>query len=137
MAHSIPPKLETSSPERVRRTEIIRPADDRKLFPQREAQRRLQQKERRWAPLAYAVFLVATLSIFLLAYTTYAFSKYRGEILPGVYVDQTPLGGLTATQAKTLIANRLVIKYNNPVILQYNALQWQPKAQQLGLKDRS
>ncbi len=133
MAHSIPPRLETTSPERVRRTEIIRPADDRKLFPQREAQQRLRQKERRWAPLAYAVFLVAILSIFLLAYTTYAFSKYRGEILPGVYVDRTPVGGLTATQAKTLIANRLVVKYNNPVTLQYNALQWQPKAQQLGL----
>ncbi len=133
MAHSIPPKLETTSPERVRRTEIIRPADDRKLFPQREAQQRLRQKERRWAPLAYAVFLVAILSIFLLAYTTYAFSKYRGEILPGVYVDRTPVGGLTATQAKTLIANRLVVKYNNPVTLQYNALRWQPKAQQLGL----
>jgi len=133
MAHSIPPKLETTSPERVRRTEIIRPADNRKLFPQREAQQRLRQKERRWAPLAYAVFLVAILSIFLLAYTTYAFSKYRGEILPGVYVDRTPVGGLTATQAKTLIANRLVVKYNNPVTLQYNALQWQPKAKQLGL----
>jgi len=134
MAHSIPPKLEASSPERVRRTEIIRPADQRKMFPQREAQQRLRQKERRWAPLAYAVFLVAVLSIFLLAYTTYAFSKYRGEILPGVYVDRAPLGGLTAIQAKTLISNRLNVKYNNPVTLQYNALQWQPKGQQLGLK---
>ena len=91
MGRSVREPLHAYIPERVRREELIRPADRRRYFPKREAQRRLQQKESPWTPIAYAVFLVAVLIIFGFSYTTYAFSKYRGEILPGTHVDQIDL----------------------------------------------
>jgi len=93
-------------PVRVRREELIRPADERRAFTTREAQRRLEQKERpHWALIAYGVFFAAVLAIFCVAYTTYAFSAYRGEVLPGVRVDQLPLSGLTEGQATRLLDN--------------------------------
>src|SRR5579871_2562679 len=90
----------------ARREELIRPERVRRDFPKREAQRRLQKKESRWAPIAYGVFAGAILVIFCIAYIAYAFSEYRGEILPGVKVDGVSLAGLTTTQAARVINNR-------------------------------
>ncbi len=123
------------SPVRVRRPELIRPADDRRAFTTREAQRRLEQKERpHWALIAYAVFLIAVLLIFSIAYATYAFSRYRGEILPGVHVDQLSLSGLTENQAKNLLDGAALTVYNNPVRLVHGTQAWSPRAEYIGYK---
>jgi len=105
-------------PVRVRRQELIRPAARRRDFTSREAQRFLQQKERpRWALIAYAVFAAAILAILGIAYTTYAFSLYRGVILPGVRVDSTSLAGMSESQARKVLDNRLAAMYWKPVHL--------------------
>src|SRR5581483_5630478 len=103
MAESIRP--EPRPPQtRIRRAELVRQVAQRRAFPTREAQRILYRKERMpWAPIAYAVFLVVTLLILSTAYATYAFSRYRDQTLPGVYVSDTPLGLRTEAQARTII----------------------------------
>ena len=120
--------------ERQRREEIIRAGTRHRDFPRREAQRRLQQKEARWAPIAYAIFLVAVALIFFVTYTTYAFSKYRGVILPAVYVDKTPLSGLTSAQAYKRIDSRLAAIYGVPLRLRFGSHSWDPTRQQIGLQ---
>lgn len=121
-------------PARVRPEHLIRPGDRRREFATREAQRRLQQIERpRWALVAYAVFLLAIALIGGVTYTTYAFSKYRGEILPGVYVDHRSLAGLTESQAERLLTNQLESAYFSPVTLTYaDPIVWRPKSPELG-----
>ena len=120
--------------ERQRREEIIRAGTRHREFPRREAQRRLQQKEARWAPIAYGVFLVAVALIFSVTYTTYAFSKYRGVILPAVYVDKTPVSGLTSAQAFRRIDLRLAAIYGVPLRLQFASHSWDPTRKQIGLQ---
>ena len=62
----------------------------------------------RWVTvLAYGFILVATLTIATIGYSTYAFSRYQGLILPGVYVDTVPIGGNTPLQAVNIINDRL------------------------------
>ncbi|MGH2443053.1 MAG: VanW family protein [Chloroflexota bacterium] len=122
-------------PERVRRPELIRAAAGRRReFPKREAQTWLQRKETRWAPIAYGVFALALIIIGFFAYSSYAFSKYRGEILPGVQVDNMQLGGLTEAQAVVKITNRLASIGQVPVRLTYSGFSpWKPSADQIGL----
>ncbi|GAC1443052.1 MAG: VanW family protein [Chloroflexota bacterium] len=135
MAQPARQPLHANVPERVRREELIRPADRRRDFPKREAQRRLQQKETQWAPIAYAVFLAAILLIAGFAYTTYAFSRYRGEILPGTHVDQVQLGGLTDKQAYRALLAPTLATHLVPVQLTYpNFRPWQPTYDDLGLQ---
>lgn len=134
MAGSARDPSQATSPERVRRIELIRSTTRRKDFPKREAQRRLQQKEARWAPFAYAVFLVAVALIFAVTYATYAFSKYRGVILPAVYVDKTSLSGLSTSQAFKKIDLELAAIYGVPLRLQYQRHSWDPTRQQIGLQ---
>lgn len=117
-----------------RRENLIRGPEQRRSFPVREAQRYLRQKERTFAPLAYAVFLVAALVIFSTAYTTYAFSKYRGVILPGVYVDRVNLSGLTATQAERAIYHQLTAIYYRPLHIEFGSNAWDPKNSDIGLR---
>lgn len=112
--HTVPPY----DPAHARRQELIRPTERRRDFTSREAQRRLQQKERpHWALIAYAVFAAAVLLIFGVTYTTYAFSLYRGAILPGVQVDRTSLSGLSESQARKVLDNKLAAMYWKPVHL--------------------
>src|SRR5947209_14962596 len=126
MARSVREPSPAASPERVRREELIRTATRRRDFPRREAQRRLQQKEARWAPIAYGIFLAAVALIFSVTYTTYAFSKYRGVILPSVYVDQTSISGLTPSQAYKLIDVKLAAIYGVPLRLKLPRYHWDP-----------
>lgn len=123
-------------PVRSRREELIRPVVQRRVFSTREAQRVLQRKERRWAPIAYAVILAALLVIFATTYTTYAFSKYRGVILPGVRVDAQSLAGMTPAQATNVITNRLAAIYGVPIILTYGPQRWSPSKKDIGLQYR-
>jgi vancomycin resistance protein YoaR len=120
----------------MRREELIRPTRARRKFPKREAQRRLQQKESKWAPIAYGVFVGAILVIFCVAYVTYAFSKYRGEILPGVQLDNVSLSGLTVNQAARLIDNQEAAIGRSPVRLEYGPdsglYAWVPTQAQIG-----
>lgn len=135
MAESIRP--DGSNPStRTRRKELIRPVVQRRVFSTREAQRVLQQKERRWAPIAYGIVLAALLVIFGTTYTTYAFSKYRGVILPGVRVDNTSLAGMTPTQADIKITNRLAAIYGVPIILTHGTQRWSPSKRDIGLAYR-
>jgi vancomycin resistance protein YoaR len=134
MAHQLEHESRhTAEPSRVRRPDLIRSPDQRRAFPVREAQRLLQQKERHWAPLAYGVIIAAMLLIFATAYTSYAFSRYRGEILPSVYVDNTSLGGLTASQATTLLTRKTGAAFFLPVRLVYGKLHWEPGRADIGL----
>lgn len=113
---------------------MIRPARRPREFQDREAQRRLRQKENRWAPAAYAVAALAAFVIFFVAYTSYAFSKYHNEILPGVQVDQVHLAGLTQGQAKTVLTNQLAAIHLVPVRLTYPGhAAWKPTAGEIGL----
>ncbi len=120
-------------PERERSPELVRPADRRREFSGREAHRHLERKETPWAPIAYGVFFVAIAIILFLAYSSYAFSKYRGEILPGVQVDGLNLGGLTTTQASNAILFRLSAIQHVPVQLVYGRFSWKPKQSEIGL----
>jgi vancomycin resistance protein YoaR len=133
MAESIRP----GPPEpnaRTRREELVRPRERRREFTTREAQRLLLSKERMpWWPIAYAVFLVAALLIVGVAYTTYAFSKYRDEILPGVYVDRTSLALMSQTQARLAITEQLASIYGVPITLTHGALHWHPRKSDIGL----
>src|SRR5438105_2104417 len=122
-------------PIHIRREEIIRPADRRRDFPERVAQRYFQSKERpRWHLVAYGVFLAAVLIISGIAYTTYAFSKYRGEILPGVSVDGVALGELSTSQATNLITNIQFSYGTVPIRLAYGSHIWTPTTAQIGLQ---
>jgi vancomycin resistance protein YoaR len=134
MAHSVREPSKSASPERVRREELIRTATRRRDFPRREAQRLLQRKESRWAPIAYGVFLVAVALIFSVTYTTYAFSKYRGVILPAVYVDKTSLSGMSSSQAYKVIDAKLAAIYGVPLRLQFENHSWDPTRQEIGLQ---
>src|SRR5579872_6194070 len=111
MVQSTRPSAPHRQVERARREEFVRPVRQRHEFSSREAARALHLKERRWAPIAYAVFAVAILVIFFTTYTAYAFSEYRGVILPGVYVDNTSLAGLTESQARDVVTARLAAIY--------------------------
>lgn len=133
MARSVQQPPERRSASRLRYPQLVRPGAWKPTSHEREAQRYLRRKESRWAPIAYAVFLLAIAGIFSIAYTTYVFSKYRGEVLPGVYVDRTPLGGLTERQARTLCESKAAASYFKPVRLTYNALSWNPRPQDIGL----
>lgn len=134
MARSVRDPSQATSPERVRRAELIRTATRRRDFPRREAQRRLQQKEARWAPIAYGVFLIAVALIFAVTYTTFAFSKYRGVILPGVLVDKTSLSGLSSSQAYRRIDAKLAALYGVPLQLRFGRHTWDPKRNEIGLQ---
>ena len=68
--------------------------------------------------LPMACFFVAVALIFSVTYTTYAFSKYRGVILPAVYVDKTSLSGMSSSQAYKLIDAKLAAIYGVPLRLQ-------------------
>jgi vancomycin resistance protein YoaR len=134
MARSVRESSQFASPERVRREELIRTATRRRDFPRREAQRRLQQKEARWAPIAYGIFLAAVALIFSVTYTAFAFSKYRGVILPAVFVDKTSLSGMTSSQAYKQIDAKLAAIYGVPLRLQFQNHTWDPTRQQIGLQ---
>jgi vancomycin resistance protein YoaR len=119
--------------DHVRRPEITRDRPPRREFRQREAKRHLEHKETPWAPIAYGVFFAAVLVIGIFAYTSYAFSKYRGEILPGTYVDRLNLSGMTEKQAESALTNQLAAIHQVPVQLAYHGFVFRPTAQELGL----
>jgi vancomycin resistance protein YoaR len=122
-------------PTHVRREELVRPAVRRREFSDRVAQRYLRTKERpRWQLIAYAVLLFAVLIIGSIAYTTYAFSKYRGVIVPGVYVASVSLSGLTPVQATHEIENIQGALGTGPVELVYGPYHWDPQASEIGLQ---
>jgi vancomycin resistance protein YoaR len=137
MAHSFREPAESYIPDHVRNVDLIRPARQPHVFREREAQRRLHEKERHWAPVAYGVFAAAMLVIFCVAYGTYAFSKYRGVILPGVYVDQLNVSGMTATQADNAVQLQLASIHLVPVILTYGTFTgggaFRPTAAEIGV----
>ncbi len=133
MGRSVREPLSSLVPERERSQELIRPDERRRQFSGREAHQHLQRKETRWAPIAYGVFLLAIAGILFLAYSSYVFSKYRGEILPGVQVDGLKLGGLTEKQATNAILFQLASIQHVPVQLTYGRLSWKPKQAEIGL----
>jgi vancomycin resistance protein YoaR len=133
MARTIHEPPEGRPTSRFRYPELVRPDERRHTFHEREAQRYLRRKESRWAPIAYAIFLAALLSILSVAYTSYAFSKYRGEVLPGVYVDHVPLSGLSQHQAALVCTDHSSSNFFHPLRLTYNALSWVPKPNLIGL----
>lgn len=125
--------VQSGAGQHARRDDLIRAPEGRRQFPVREAQRHLQQKERRWAPLVYAAFLIGAFAIFCSAYTSYAFSKYRNEILPGVRVDNVDLSGMTSQQARRALYTELGAMYYRPVRLVYKAWTWQPTNKEIGV----
>jgi vancomycin resistance protein YoaR len=136
MLHSVKEAPRRPISEHKRRIELIRPARTRRQFPKRQAKRHLQKKETRWAPIAYSVFAGAILIILGIAYSTYAFSKYRDEVLPGVQVDNVSLSGLTKSQAAKLIDYQEAAIGRSPVRLVYGvwsgAYAWVPTQAQIG-----
>ncbi|HZU14931.1 MAG TPA: peptidoglycan binding domain-containing protein [Chloroflexota bacterium] len=80
------------------------------------------------------MFLLATLLIFSTSYTTYAFSKYRGVILPGVYVDHLDLSGMTSSQAENAIYRQLTAIYYRPLHIVFGTNSWDPKNTDIGLR---
>ncbi len=133
MAQSVRDTVQSGAGVHARRDDIIRAPEKRRYFPVREAQRHLQDKERRWAPLVYAAFLLAAAAIFCGAYTSYAFSKYRNEILPGVQVDTVHLSGMTSQQATRALYSQLGAMYYKPVRLVYRAWVWEPRKEDIGV----
>lgn len=133
MAQTVRDAVQPSAGQHARRDDIIRAPEERRYFPVREAQRHLQYKERRWAPFLYVAFLVAIGAIFCGAYTSYAFSKYRSEILPGVHVDTVDLSGMSSQQATIAIYSQLQAMYYKPVKLVYKHWTWQPRKEEIGI----
>lgn len=130
--------LHTRPPEHPRREELARQSRRPEInFQQREAKRWLEDKEHAWAPVAYAVFAIALVLIFATAYTSYAFSKYRGELLPGVHVDELAVGGMTPGQATIVIGRQLQAVHRVPFHFVYSGSQsalHDPKPADIGLK---
>ena len=87
-----------------------------------------------WAVLVYALVLIAALGISGVAYTTYAFSKYQGLILPGVYVDTVSLGNEPKSIAGEQVVYRLSFLKGVPLVLTFGQHKWQPSQRQLGLE---
>src|SRR5947209_3904149 len=130
MANEVRPPGEA---QRVRREELVRAAPGTRDFKSREAQRYLQHRERpRWALIAYLVVLVAVALIGSVTYTTYAFSRYRGEILPGVSIDNVYVGEMTSTQALNVVENQLQGVYRKPIVLTFGRRVWKPSSQEIG-----
>jgi vancomycin resistance protein YoaR len=126
--------MRSTTPSRVRREELVRPEVRRRDFPARVAQRYLQDKERpRWHLIAYITMILALIAIMAVAYTAYAFSRYRGEILPGVAVAGLPLGGLTQSEATNLIYAKQTSFGTVPVQLVYAGRIWDPRPNDIGL----
>lgn len=87
-----------------------------------------------WAVLVYALVLISALGIASVAYTTYAFSKYQGLILPGVYVDTVSLGSEPKSVAGEQVVYRLSVLKGVPLVLTFGQQKWQPTQRQLGLE---
>lgn len=139
MARTAREPAQPSSTEHVRRVELARPAHRQWDFSERQAKRWLEKKERpRWAPIAYGVFFAALLTIFCISYTTYAFSEYRGQILPGVSVDNMSLAGLSHNQAVKLLETRLDAIHAVHFQLFYRGRSrtqvWNPSPDDLGVR---
>ncbi len=86
-----------------------------------------------WAVAIYGLVFVAVLSIASVAYTTYAFSKYQGLILPGVYVDTLSIGNQTESAAGSMIFDQLQAVNQVPITLTFGQRTWHPTQRQLGL----
>ena len=87
----------------------------------------------RWAVLIYVLALAALMGIAGVTYTTYAFSKYQGLILPGVYIDTLNLGNQTKAVAGEMVFNRLAGVNQVPIVLVFGQRKWHPTTRQLGL----
>lgn len=137
MAGNVRGTPRSEGPVRVRREELIRPDEQRRDFPSRVAQRHLERREGpRWALFAYGIVLTALLIIGGVTYTTYAFSKYRGVVLPGVYVERTYIGEMTPNQAEFALLQQLSPVFKKgPVKLVYRGqtpLIWSPTMTDIG-----
>jgi vancomycin resistance protein YoaR len=136
MAHNVKGALPGHLLRHSRREDLIRPSGIRRQFPKRRAKSHLQKKETKWAPVAYGIFAGALVIIFCVTYSVYAFSKYRGEILPGVQVDNVSVSGLTVSQAARLIESQEAAIGRSPVRLVYGPYSglsaWVPTQSQIG-----
>lgn len=102
----------------------------------REAQMQLRVKESwNWRPWAYGIFVVAALIIFAVTYTTYAFSKYRGEVLPGTHIAQLDVSEMTPSQATVAVQASLTKMAYVPIVLRYPGFpDWHPNKAAMGLQ---
>jgi vancomycin resistance protein YoaR len=101
--------------------------------PAQPWKRRLRSR-RLWVHLiAYVFILIALLAIGVIAYGSYAFSRYSGVILPGVHVDNVALGGMSQDQARTVLLARVNAMKGVPVVFEYGRRQWHPSPNSLGL----
>src|SRR5579875_1980329 len=128
---SEPPEI-----SRARRVQVVQAVRNRPQFRSRQAQAVLRQRERHWAPIAYGVFFLVLIVIGAVAYTTYAFSRYRGVILPGVRVDNVALGNLPPNKAEQHIIKALDAIYFVPIALDDGKQVWKPNRTEIGLRYR-
>jgi vancomycin resistance protein YoaR len=100
----------------------VRPTPGARLF-----------RRSRWAVLVYALVFTAFIGIAGVTYTTYAFSKYQGLILPGVYIDTLPLGNQTKSIAGLMVFDQLKNMNQVPIVLTFGQRKWHPTTRRLGL----
>lgn len=116
---------------------VARPLQPRAAPPRaderREAPRRQTFRRRRWTLFTYAFIVAAALGVASVTYTSYAFSRYQGLVLPGVYVDNLPLGNDTWLQAQSAILQRLTAINNIPVALAFDGHVFRPSLRSLRL----
>lgn len=129
------PRRAANSGVRVRK---IEPALERHLPPEAGTARTTPVfgyfRRHRVTILSYAFIVVASVAIAGISYTTYAFSRYQGVILSGVYVDSVPLGDQTILQAQATILQRLAAIHGIPVEFTYRGRVWKPTVADLKLQ---
>ncbi|GEM_PF-2774396 len=83
--------------------------------------------------ISYAFILIAAAVIFGVSYTTYAFSRYQGVVLPGVYVSNLPLGSDSWTEAQYAVLTRLAAMHEVPFVFTWDGHRYKATARQLNI----
>lgn len=118
-------------------TRVLEPPAERALPAEAGAARArpsLGLFRRHWMNLlSYLFIIVAFVIIGGVGYTTYAFSRYQGLILPGVYVGSLHLGDMTLSQGEGLLVQRIASLNNVPFEFRYGRRTWKPSQKDIGL----
>ena len=78
------------------------------------------------------IIILILLALFLSFFITFNLA-YAGKIYPGIKITGIELNGLTAREAKTLIAREIDWWNKNKIILEYEDKKWEINPEDLGI----
>src|SRR5579884_1421155 len=132
-----PARQQTSLPLKAHPRNVELP-DDRTLPPAAGAPRAIPTRwglyrRRWWSVFIYLFILIVAAAVAGVSLTSYAFSRYQGLILPGVFVANQPVGDQTWTQAQSVVLEDLSAFNDVPIVFAFGRHHWQPTVHQLQL----